>query len=115
MLSENDVEMIRQDGPNNTERRTRKQQYKNNGLFQISEPCFVTTDRYGASLVAIRDEVEAKEVGRMVQASASQWDVYWIGNVQQGTQLTGVLGCMSWPVSAPNMIRKKEMDRHKGR
>nr|KAG5701209.1 hypothetical protein BaRGS_008585 [Batillaria attramentaria] len=36
---------------------------------------------YGASLVHIEDEVEAKDVGHMVQQHNNKWKHYWIGNM----------------------------------
>ena len=38
--------------------------------------------RYGSNLVEITDEVEAKDVGWMVQKDKPSWGHYWIGNVQ---------------------------------
>ncbi|KAL8564073.1 hypothetical protein ACOMHN_034550 [Nucella lapillus] len=40
-------------------------------------------EAHGASLVEIRDEVEGKDVGHMVQTRHSSWTNYWVGNVVQ--------------------------------
>lgn len=49
--------------------------------FEMSRPDASTMcQKYGASLAQIVDEVEAKDLGGLVQQNYNQWKHYWIGN-----------------------------------